>query len=87
MELILVILLLFIIITYLAIKYPDNSIGTRYRPDLKGPKGWPILGNIEILFKYPPMIIMYEDRKIYGPIAYVINFLLFQYFTLKKFIY
>lgn len=30
---------------YLLVKYPDRAIGTRARPDLRGPKGLPILGN------------------------------------------
>ncbi|CAG8629853.1 13425_t:CDS:2, partial [Ambispora gerdemannii] len=35
-----------LIIGYFAIKYPDRAAGTRARPDLKGPKGLPIIGNL-----------------------------------------
>ncbi|RIB09081.1 cytochrome P450 [Gigaspora rosea] len=38
-------------IIYFAIKYPDRAIGTKTRPELKGPRGFPILGNFVALLR------------------------------------
>ncbi|CAG8496479.1 4886_t:CDS:2, partial [Ambispora leptoticha] len=40
---------LLLLIGYLIIKYPNRAIGTRARPDLKGPKGFPIVGNLFLI--------------------------------------
>ncbi|GJJ68625.1 hypothetical protein EMPS_00971 [Entomortierella parvispora] len=39
-------LLLFVL--FLVIKYPNRAIGCRSRPDLKGPREWPVLGYLPI---------------------------------------
>ena len=71
MELSFLIIALLFFVIYLFVKYPYYAIGTRYRPDLKGPKGWPILGNIELI-NTPSIHLLYGLRKEYGPAVYVI---------------
>ncbi|KAG9290595.1 hypothetical protein G9A89_011557 [Geosiphon pyriformis] len=58
----------FLAIIILAIIYPDRAVGTRYRPDLRGPKGWPIIGNLLLMFEYNRGIHdrHYERHLLYG---------------------
>jgi hypothetical protein len=58
-------------VVYLFVKYQYHAIGTRYRPDLKGRKGWPIFGNTELI-SLSPIYNMYDLRKEYGPVVYVL---------------
>ncbi|KAG9300975.1 hypothetical protein G9A89_005033 [Geosiphon pyriformis] len=53
---------------YLVVKYPDRAVGTASRPDLKGPKGYPIIGNL-LLVRNRGQIhdIIYELNEKYGP--------------------
>ena len=69
---ILFIALLFYVI-YLFVNYRYHAVGTRYRPDLKGPKGWPILGNIELI-SVPSIHLMYGLRNEYGPDVHVLYY-------------
>ncbi|KAH8923935.1 cytochrome P450 [Atractiella rhizophila] len=44
-------LVLLAVIVYLVVKYPDRAIGVTRRRDLKGPPGWPIVGNLNFRAK------------------------------------
>ncbi|CAB4440115.1 unnamed protein product [Rhizophagus irregularis] len=57
------------ILLYLIIKYPDRSIGTNARPDLTGPKGLPLIGNLFKIREKGLTKFMYDVLMIYGPIA------------------
>ncbi|KAG9288136.1 hypothetical protein G9A89_000931 [Geosiphon pyriformis] len=58
----------FLVIIILAIIYLDRAVGTRYRPDLRGPKGWPIIGNLLLTLEYGHDIHdhFYEKHLLYG---------------------
>ncbi|KAG9305219.1 hypothetical protein G9A89_010727 [Geosiphon pyriformis] len=59
-------LLLFTI--YLVVKYPDRGVGTTLRPDLKGPKGYPIIGNLLLISnRERANDTIYELNEKYGP--------------------
>lgn len=55
-------------IAYLFIKYPDRAIGTSPRPDLKGPKGLPLIGNTlhEVMHRGERLECMLKEIEVYG---------------------
>ncbi|CAG8802027.1 13607_t:CDS:2, partial [Dentiscutata erythropus] len=56
-------------VIYLGIKYPDRAISTKARPELKGPRGFPILGNFISLLRskgYMYYVLDLIDK--YGPV-------------------
>jgi len=54
----------------LAIIYPDRTIGTRPCPDLPGPRGWPLIGNLFLIFLNRSRMIrfLHEMQEAYGPL-------------------
>ncbi|CAG8655185.1 15461_t:CDS:2 [Funneliformis mosseae] len=54
---------------YLLVKYPDKSIGTNERPDLVGPRGLPIIGNLIGIYLKGFTNFNYENLTKYGPNA------------------
>ena len=60
-----IILSLICILIYLIIKYPDRGIGTKPRPDIKGVKGYPIIGNIQLYNS--ATFFLYDTLMKYGP--------------------
>lgn len=57
------------LLLYLVIKYPDRSIGTNARPDLTGPKGLPLIGNVIEIKMKGLTNFMFDTLMKYGPYA------------------
>ena len=57
------------VIVYLAIKYPNRCVGEEARPDLKGPKGLPIIGNLFLVLGNKEKLhdLLYKMTQEYGP--------------------
>jgi hypothetical protein len=55
---------------YLAFKFNDRWIGTEYRPDLPGPRGWPLIGNIILVFRHrnSMLCLLGKLQNCYGPL-------------------
>jgi len=45
-----------LLVLLLVVKYPNRAIGTRPRPDLRGPREWPVLG-------YLPLALLESGQK------------------------
>ncbi|KAJ3551513.1 hypothetical protein NM688_g4661 [Phlebia brevispora] len=60
--------LLFVLIA--GIKYPNRCVGTMDRPDLPGPPGYPIIGNMPLVFRHRKGMLGFLDlmQSIYGPL-------------------
>jgi len=65
----LIILILISCLTYLIIKYPNRSIGTKSRNDIKGIKGYPLIGNLIDTYNTYIIHLMNYLLVEYGPIA------------------
>lgn len=55
---------------YALVKYRRSAYGVRPRPDMKGPPGWPLVGNLSELFAPPDQLLQRQvaDHEIYGSI-------------------
>ncbi|KAK0224317.1 cytochrome P450, partial [Armillaria fumosa] len=54
----------------LAFKFSDRWIGTKYRPDLPGPRGWPLIGNTILVFRHrnSMLCLLGKLQNSYGPL-------------------
>jgi hypothetical protein len=60
--------LILTLIIFLVACAPNRYLGTRYRPDLPGPRGWPLIGNtIDVFFNRKRMLMrLHELGSRYG---------------------
>ncbi|KAF8994556.1 cytochrome P450 [Cyathus striatus] len=58
------------VLAVLAWRYPDRCIGTHSRPDLPGPKGIPIIGNMLLVFAHRDRMLglLHKLEANYGPL-------------------
>ncbi|OLL25577.1 Cytochrome P450 94C1 [Neolecta irregularis DAH-3] len=57
------------LVAFVWYRYPQNAIGTRPRPDLKGPQGYPLIGNLFEVLGQGHRILenLLNDWQTYGP--------------------
>ncbi|KAK0184460.1 cytochrome P450 [Armillaria mellea] len=60
----------FALFVCLAFKFNDRWIGTKYRPDLPGPRGWPLIGNTILVFRHRNSMLhlLGKLQNSYGPL-------------------
>ena len=56
---------------YALFKYRQSAYGVRPRPELKGPPGWPLIGNLLDQIRTPPNQVLQQqvaNHEKYGPV-------------------
>ncbi|KAG0305905.1 hypothetical protein BGZ98_003310 [Dissophora globulifera] len=52
-------------ILWVIFKYRNTAYGTKPRPDLKGPRGWPLIGNMILMYLTPRDQISQQNEKLH----------------------